>query len=104
MTAKTVMQRRCQMICSLVILSRPLTFLGTTEERPILLQVKVDLDKVGTGEELHDHSRRDNGRDTKFHESTSVGSENDPHPVERVGRVGRHDSIERNLRRNQEDG
>ena len=59
--------------------------LGTAEESTVLLEGEVDLDEVGTGEELHDHTGGNDGRDTEFHESTTVGSENDTHPVERVG-------------------
>lgn len=60
------------------------TFLSTTKERTVFLQAKVDVDQIGTGQKLHDHSRGDDWRDSEFHEGTSVGGEDDPHPVERV--------------------
>ncbi len=78
--------------------------LGTTEKSAVLLEAEVDFDEVGTGEELHDHSRGDDGRDTEFHERTSVGGKNDTHPVQRIGAVTGDDTVKRDLRRYQKDG
>ena len=77
--------------------------LGTAKEGAVLLETEVDLDEVGAGEELHDHSRGDDGRDTELHEGSSVGGEDDTHPVERIGAVARDDTVERDLGRDQED-
>lgn len=63
------------------------TFLRARKESPILLETKVDFDEVSTGEELHNHSRGDNGTDTQFHQRSAVRGQNDTHPVERIGRV-----------------
>ena len=49
-----------------------LTFLSTVEERALLGRV-TDLDDLGASEQLHDESGSDNGRDSQFHECSSVG-------------------------------
>jgi len=48
-------------------------FLGTLEESTVFLDTLVDLDDLGTGKQLHDHTGSNNRTDTKFHEGTSVG-------------------------------
>jgi len=78
-------------------------FLGTREQGTIFLDVVVDLDDSGTGQKLHNQTRRDNGTNTKFHESTTVGSKDDTHPVERITGLGRLDTINRDLAANQEN-
>ena len=83
---------------------RALTLLCAAKQRAVLLERKVDLDEVGAGEELHDHAARDDGRDAELHERAAVRRQNDAHPVERVRRVARHDAVQRNLRRDEEDG
>ena len=82
---------------------RTLAFLCTTEESPVLLERKVDLNQVRAGEELDDHARGDDGGNAKLHESTTVGGENDTHPVERVCRIRRHDTVKGDLGANKED-
>ena len=79
------------------------TFLSPAEQRPILLETKVDIDKVGARKELHDHSRGNDGCDTEFHERSTVGCEDYTHPVQWVRRVGGHDSVQRHLRAYQEN-
>ena len=69
------------------------TFLSTRKQSTIFLQTEIDFDEVGTGKELHDHARRNDRRDTKLHKCTTVGCENDTHPVEWVRRVRGHDAI-----------
>ena len=80
-----------------------LTFLCTAEECAIILKREVDLNEVRAGEQLHDHARGDDGCDTEFHEGSAVRGEDDTHPVERVGRVRGHDTVQRHLRAYQED-
>lgn len=70
-----------------------LTLLSSTKEGPVLLEVEVDVDEVGSSEELHDHTRCDNRGDTQLHEGSPVGSENDTHPVEGIRRVRGHDTV-----------
>lgn len=84
-------------------MTESLTFLSTTEQGPVLLQREVDFDEVCTSEELHDHSRRDDGRNSEFHERSTIRGEDDTHPVEWVSGVGGHDAIQRHLRANQEN-
>ena len=79
------------------------TLLSTAEQRTILLERKIDINQIGTSEELHDHSRRDDWGDTELHKCTAVGRENDAHPIQRVGRVGGHNTVQRDLRADQED-
>ena len=74
-----------------------LTLLGTAEQSAVVLEAEVDVDELGTGQKLHDHARGDNGGDTKLHEGTPVGRKNSAKPVKRVRRVGRHDTVERDL-------
>jgi hypothetical protein len=52
---------------------------------------------------LHHQSRGDNWTDTKFHQSTTVGSKNDTHPVERITGLGRLNTVNRNLTAHQEN-
>ena len=73
------------------------TLLRAAEERPVLLERKVDVDEVRARKELHDHARSDDGGDTEFHERAAVRGEDDTHPVKGVCRVGGHDTVERDL-------
>ena len=102
------------------------TLLSSTEESPVFLEGEVDVDQASSLEKLDDHARRDDGRDTEFHEGTPVRREDDTHPIQRIyaqattsepsvesagrdreaertRRVRRHDTIQRDLRANQED-
>ena len=74
-----------------------LTFLGTTEQSTVLLGAKVNVNEIRASEQLHDHSGSDDRRVSKLHEGTMVRRQNDTHPIQGVGRVGRHDAIERYL-------
>mmetsp|Transcript_1989 Transcript_1989/g.4491 ORF Transcript_1989/g.4491 Transcript_1989/m.4491 type:complete len:302 (+) Transcript_1989:837-1742(+) len=58
--------------------------LSTREESTIFLNVVVDLNNTGTGKKLHDQTRSNNGTDTKFHQSSTVRSKDNSHPVERI--------------------
>ena len=77
--------------------------MGATEESPVILEREVDVDQLSTSQKLHDHTGGDNGGDTKLHQGTTVGSHDSSEPVKRVGGVGRHDSVERNLGADKED-
>ena len=79
-----------------------LTFLGTTEQSTVLLEAKVNADEIRASEQLRDHSGGDDRGDSKFHEGTAVRRQNDTHPIQGVGRVGRHNVIEGYLRADQE--
>jgi hypothetical protein len=73
---------------------RERTLLGTAEQNSVILQAEIDVDEVGTRQQLHDHSGGDDRRDTELHECSSIWGEDDTHPVERVGGVGGHDTVE----------
>jgi len=47
-----------------------LTLLSSTVENPILGDAEVDLDELSSGEELNDHSGRDDGSDSELHEGS----------------------------------
>jgi hypothetical protein len=80
-----------------------LTLLSGAEQDPILLQRKVHLYQLSPGQQLHDHSTRQDGRDSEFHQGSPITSQDDPHPVERVGRVRGHDPVERYLGHDEKD-
>lgn len=71
--------------------------LGPAKEDPIFLEVVIHLDDVGPGQKLHDHARCNDGRDTQFHEGTTVRGKDHTHPVEGIRRVRRHDPVQGNL-------
>ena len=50
-----------------------------------------------------DQAGRDDRGDTELHEGTAVRGEDDSHPVERVGGIRRHDTVEGHLRADEED-
>jgi hypothetical protein len=52
---------------------------------------------------LENHSRRDNGRDTQFHQCTTVTGQHHTEPVKRIGSVRGHDTVQGHLAHNQED-
>lgn len=79
------------------------TFLGTTEKCSVLLETEINVNEVCASEELHYHSRSDNWRNSELHERAAIRGDDDAQPVQRVRRVGGHDSIERNLGAHQED-
>ena len=77
--------------------------LGSGKQGPIFFDVVIDFNDTRTSQKLHDKTGSHNGTDTKFHQSTTVGSENDTHPVERIGRLGALDTIQRDLATYQKD-
>ena len=80
-----------------------LTLLSGTEQDPILLQRKVHLYQLSPSQQLHDHSTCQDGRDSELHQGSPITSQDDPHPVERVGRVRGHDPVEGYLGHDEED-
>jgi len=60
---------------------KELTFLSTAEQRAVLFEREIHINEVGTRKQLHDHSRSDDGGDSEFHKSSTVGSQDDTHPV-----------------------
>lgn len=80
-----------------------LTLLSTAKQRAIILQVEININQLRTRQQLHDHARSDNRGDTELHERASVGSHDGSEPVERVGRVRRHDTVKGDLRADQEN-
>ena len=77
--------------------------LGSSKESAIFLDVVVYFNDTRAGKQLHDKTRRNNRTNAQFHESTSVGGENDTHPVERIRRLGRLDAVNGNLATDKED-
>lgn len=63
----------------------------------------ADFDDFCAGEQLHDETRSDDWRDSKFHQSSTVRSENDSDPVEGISRFGAHDSEKRDLTTDKKD-
>lgn len=55
--------------------------LGGLVEFAVGLEVKVDVDHVGTGEELENHARGDNWCNTQLHQSSSITRHHHPQPV-----------------------
>jgi hypothetical protein len=80
-----------------------LTLLSSAEQGAVVFEGKVDVDELSSCEELHDHARGDDRGDTELHEGTPVGGEDSSEPVERVGRVGRHDTVKGHLGADEED-
>jgi len=77
--------------------------LCATEESAIFLEALVNLNDLGTSKKLHDHAGCYDGTNTKLHKSTPIGSEDDTHPVERVGRLRVLDTVKWDLAAHQED-
>lgn len=55
--------------------------LGGLVELAIRLEVEVDVDEVGSREELENHARGDDGSDTQFHQCSSVTRHHHTEPV-----------------------
>ena len=77
--------------------------LSTGEQGAIFLHVVVDLDDTRTCQQLHDKTRRHDGTNSELHQGTSVGSQNDTHPIEWIGGLGTLHSIDWNLTAHQEN-
>lgn len=75
---------REELLCSLV-------------EFAVGLEIKVDIDQVGSGQKLEDHSRRYNGCSAQFHQGSPVRGEHHAQPIEGIRLVTAHDAIERHL-------
>merc|ERR1719466_3799 len=58
--------------------------LGSIEQSSVLRSVP-HLYQLGTSQQLHDQTGGHDGGDTQLHEGSSVGSEDDTDPVERIG-------------------
>lgn len=72
-------------------------------EFAVRLEVKVDVNQVGSGKKLEDHARGDDGGDTQLHQRTSVTRHHHAQPVERVRGIRRHNSVEWHLAHDEED-
>jgi hypothetical protein len=55
------------------------------------------------GEELENHARSDDRRDTEFHQSSTVRGHHHTQPVERIRAVGRDDAVQGHLAHDEED-
>mmetsp|Transcript_66406 Transcript_66406/g.185620 ORF Transcript_66406/g.185620 Transcript_66406/m.185620 type:complete len:379 (+) Transcript_66406:578-1714(+) len=77
--------------------------LGTSKQSTIFLDIVINLDDARTSEKLHDKTRSNDRTDSKLHESTTVGGQNNTHPVERIGGLGTLDTINGDLTANQEN-
>lgn len=55
--------------------------LGGLVQLAVGLEVKVDIDHVGTGEELEDHARGDDGGDAQLHQGSTVARNHHSQPV-----------------------
>lgn len=80
-----------------------LTFLGTVEQRSFFFVALVDFDNACASKQLHNKTRCDNRWDTELHKSTAVRGKNHSHPVKRIRRVWRCDTIKWNLAANEVD-
>ena len=72
------------------------------QECAILTHIIVDFNDLGASKELHDESGSDNWGDSKFHDSPSVGSKNNTHPIEWICTCCRVYAIQRELTTYQE--
>lgn len=72
-------------------------------ELAVGLEVKVDIDEVGAGQQLEDHAGGDDRGDTQLHQSTPVTGQHHTKPVQGVRRVGGDDTVQRHLTHDQED-
>ncbi|KAJ6440062.1 tRNA isopentenyltransferase [Purpureocillium lavendulum] len=77
--------------------------LGRLVELAVRLEVEVDVDHVGAGEELEDHARRDDGGDAQLHERTAVTGDDHAQPVQRVRVVRGDDAVQGHLAHDEED-
>ena len=85
-----------------IITKKSLTFLCSVKECPVRGGIP-HIEQLGSGQELHDEARGDNGGDAQLHEGSPVGSQDDSDPVEGISRVGGHDAKEWDLAAHQED-
>lgn len=71
--------------------------LGNLEQLSVLLVFEPDLQQLGALQELEDHRRRDDGRDTQLQQRTTVGGQHGTQPVQRVRGFTGHDPVQRDL-------
>ena len=71
--------------------------LGSVEEFLVFPDVLVDFDEFGSCQQLHDHGRGDERRNSQLHEGTPVGGQDDSHPVEGIGVGVFDDAVEGDL-------
>lgn len=71
-------------------------------ELAVRLQVEVDIDQVGTSQELENHTGGDNRGNTQFHQGSTVTRHHHPQPVYRIGAVRGHNAIQWHLAHDQE--
>lgn len=103
--ANTIEQQdHCQLQNFSLYKSASLTLLSSSKQGTIFFETEIDFYQVGTSKQLHNHTRSDNGWDTKLHQCTPIWSQNNSHPVKRITWIWRHDTIQWNLRSDQEDG
>lgn len=69
----------------------------------VLLVGHVYVYQFGTLQQLEHHGCRNNGSDTKLHQSTSVGSQHHSEPDQWVGTIGGNNTVKWNLRHHKED-
>jgi len=78
-------------------------FLSGIDQLFVFLVFLIDLDYLGADQQLHDHSGSDNGTNSQLHQSPSVGGHDDSGPVHGVVSGHVTNSVERNLRTDQEN-
>lgn len=78
-------------------------FLSCLEKVSIFFGRLVNFDDLCSSQELHDHTRGDNGRDTQLHESTLVRGQDDSEPIQRIGSLLLDHTVEGDLTANQID-
>ena len=71
-------------------------------DSPLLRRV-ANFNQLGTSQQLHDQTGRNNWGDTQLHQGTAVGGENDTNPVERIRRFRAHNAEKRDLATDEED-
>lgn len=71
--------------------------MSSVEKRTILLDALVNVEKSGSGKKLHDHGGGDDGRDTQLHQRSTIGREDDSHPIERISPAGSMHTVDRDL-------
>lgn len=76
------------------------TLLSALEEHAILWVALIDRDELGSSQKLHHKARSDDGADTELHQSTAIRGKDNTSPVERIRRLRRLDSEQRDLTAN----
>lgn len=108
------------------------TFLCSLEQGAVFFGALVDVDDFRAGEQLHDETRGDDGRDAQLHQGAAIRRQNHAHPerkernwmrakskggwrrkrrkkrdenepVKGIGRLARANAVERHLRADEEN-